>query len=113
MDSARKVSQTKRRRAPATSPEAREKQLTALAYDAVEKRIREGKASSQELVHFLRVGSTKEQLEKENIELKNQLTEARTESLQSAARMEELYQEAIRAFGTYRGSSDEDGELYD
>lgn len=110
MDSARKISEPKRRRAPATSPEAREKQLTALAYDAVEKRIREGKASSQELVHFLKIGSTREQLEKELMETRRELMAAKKESLESMARMEELTQQAIDAFKTYSGTVDD--ELY-
>ncbi len=108
MESARKISEPKRRRAPATSPEAREKQLTALAYDAVEKRIREGKASSQELVHFLKIGSTREQLEKELMETRRELMAAKKESLESMARMEELTQQAIDAFRTYSGTVDDE-----
>lgn len=105
MSSAKKVPETKRRRAPATSPEAREKQLIALAYDAAEKRIREGKASSQEIVHFLKMGSTREQLEKENLEMRSQLMAAKTDALQSMAHLEELTQQAIDAFGIYSGAS--------
>lgn len=105
MESARKLEQTKRRRAPATSPEAREKQLTALAYDAVEERIRSGKASSQELVHFLKMGSSREKLEKENLEMRKELLAAKTEQLQSMARMEELTQQAIDAFKIYSGAN--------
>ena len=108
MESARKIPEPKRRRAPATSPEAREKQLTALAYDAVEKRIREGKASSQELVHFLKIGSTREQLEKELMETRRELMAAKKESLESMARMEELTQQAIDAFRTYSGTVDDE-----
>ena len=52
---------------PALTPEARENQLISIAYDLVEKRLLEGTASSQETTHFLKLGSTKERKEKENI----------------------------------------------
>ena len=42
---------------PAISPEARDNQLIALAYNLVEKRLLEGTASSQETTHFLKLGS--------------------------------------------------------
>ena len=80
-----------RRRAPAITPEDRESQLIALTIDAVETRILEGKATSQELVHFLKLGSPRERLERERLEKENELLRARTESLQSAKRTEELF----------------------
>lgn len=45
---------------PAISPEARDNQLIALAYNLVEKRLLEGTASSQETTHFLKLGSARE-----------------------------------------------------
>jgi len=96
---------------PATSPEAREKQLIGLAYDLAEERMRNGSATSQEIVHFLRLGSMKERKELEMIEKKNELMTAKTEALQSAKKIEELYANAISAFKEYRGvSEDEDYE---
>ena len=47
---------TERKTRPALTPEAREKQLVALAVDLVEKRLREGTASSQEVTHILKPG---------------------------------------------------------
>ena len=44
---------TERKIRPALTPEAREKQLVALAVDLVEKRLREGTASSQEVTQIL------------------------------------------------------------
>ena len=49
----------------AFTPEGRENQLISFAYDLVEKRLREGTATAQETVHFLKMGSTKSRLEKE------------------------------------------------
>ena len=56
---------------PALTPEAREGQLIALATDLVEQRLRDGTATSQEVVHFLRLGSMRERLEREKLENEN------------------------------------------
>ena len=53
---------------PALTPEARENQLISLAVDLAEKQLREGTASSQVITHYLKLGSTKERLEKEILE---------------------------------------------
>lgn len=101
-----------RTRPPATTPEGRENQLIALAMDLVEKRIIAGTASSQETTHFLKLGSTKERLEKEILEKQKDLITAKTESIQSAKRVEELYVNALNAMRKYsgdrRGEEDED-----
>lgn len=100
---------------PATSPEARENQMIALAYDVAEERLRNGTASAQEVVHFLRLGSMKERKELELMEKKIELDTAKTEALQSAKRVEELYANAINAFKSYRSSSeseDYDSDIY-
>ena len=93
-----------RKRPPATTPEARENQLIAMAFDLVEQRMRDGTASSQEVTHFLKRGSTKERVEKEILERQKDLITAKTESIQSAKRMEELYKDAMNAFSAYSGN---------
>lgn len=93
---------------PAMSPEARENQLIALAYDVAEERLKNGTATSQEVVHFLRLGSMKERKELELMQKKNELMAAKTEALQSAKKIEELYTDAISAFKTYRGITEDD-----
>ena len=102
-----------KKRRPALSPEARENQLIALAVDLVEQRLLDGSASSQETTHFLKLGSMKNQLEMEKLREENKLLKAKTESIQSAKRVEELYAEAINAMRRYSGSrssSDEDDD---
>lgn len=89
---------------PALTPEARENQLIALAVDLAEKQLIEGTASSQVICHYLKLGSTKEKIEKEILEKQKVLIEAKTESLQSSKRIEELYQNALTAMKTYGGS---------
>lgn len=100
---------------PAMSAEARENQLIALAYDVAEERLRNGTATSQEVVHFLRLGSLKERKELEMMEKKTELMTAKTEALQSAKRIEELYANAIDAMKSYSGYSqgdDDDPNLF-
>lgn len=88
---------------PALSPEAYENRLINKAYKAVEKRIENGEATAAELVHFLRQGSIKEQLELEKLKKENELLKAKTESIASQKEVKELYAEAINAFRRYSG----------
>jgi hypothetical protein len=101
-----------RKRPPATTPEGRENQLISLAMDLVEKRLLAGTASSQETTHFLKLGSTKERLEKDILEKQKDLITAKTESIQSAKRVEELYVNALNAMRRYSGDrrGDDDEE---
>lgn len=92
-----------RKMRPALTPEARENQMIALAVDLAEKQLREGTASSQVVTHYLKLGSTKEKIEKEILEKQKELITAKTESLQSAKRIEELYTNALNAMRNYGG----------
>lgn len=93
---------------PALTPEARENQMISLAVDLAEKQLQEGTASSQVITHFLKLGSTKQQLEKQKLEEENKLLRAKTENIQSMGRIEELYEEAINAMRNYSGQGDPD-----
>lgn len=97
-------SERSRKIRPALTPEARENQMISLAVDLAEKQLMEGTASSQVITHYLKLGSTKERLEKEKLEEENKLLKARTEALQSAKRVEELYTNAIAAMKRYSGN---------
>lgn len=111
MSKAKKVEEKITRKSPpAKTPEAREKQLIALAVDVAEKQLRDGTASSQVIAHFLKLGSTKEKLEQEMMAQQNQLLKAKTEAIQSAKKVEELYINALNAMRTYSGNrrSEED-----
>lgn len=79
---------------PALTPEARENQMISLAVDLAEKQLMEGTASSQVITHYLKLGSTKERIEKEILEKQKELIDAKTQSLKSAQRLEELYKNA-------------------
>lgn len=92
-----------KRRPPGRSPEARENQMISLAVDLAEKQLLDGTASSQVITHFLKLGSTKERIEKEILEEQKELLKAKTEALQSAKRIEELYKNALDAMRSYSG----------
>lgn len=97
-------------RPPARTPEGRENQMISLAMDLVEQRLRAGTASSQETTHFLKLGSVKERKEMLLLEQEIELKKAKTESIQSAKRVEELYLNALNAMKTYTGNSREDND---
>ena len=101
------ASSSSRKGRPALTPEARENQMISLAIDCAEQQLRDGTASSQVITHYLKLGSTKERLEKEKLERENELLRARTESLQSMKHIEELYTNALKAMRKYSGSGDD------
>lgn len=93
---------------PALSPEARENQLISLATDLVEKRLRDGSASSQETTHFLKLATEKYRLENRLLEANADVAVAKKEALQAQKRMDEMYAEAIAAMRTYNGQGEPD-----
>lgn len=95
-----------KRRRPATTPEGREQQLTALAMDAIERRIINGTASAQELTQMAQLGSPKAKLERKILEQQYELLKAKTTAIQSQERVEELYKNAMSAMRTYTGNPD-------
>lgn len=100
----------KSNRRPATTPEGREHQLVSQAIDLAERQIQDGTASSQVITHFLKLGSTREQLEQERLEHENELTKVKIEAVQSQQRTEELYREALSAMRSYAGLGSDEGE---
>lgn len=101
---------SQKRMRPGTTPESRENQLISLAVDLAEQQLRDGTASSQVITHYLKLGSTKERIEKEILEKQRDLIVAKTRSLQSAERIEKLYNKALSAMRDYsgHGGSEED-----
>ena len=120
MDSeqARKESSKRSSRPPAKTPEARENQLINAAVDLAHKQLQEGTASAPVITHYLKLGSSREKLEQERLANENSLLKAKREAMESAQRVEELYEEAITAIRNYAGhkitemGDDDDEELY-
>lgn len=98
-----KASQNIRRKA--LSPDARENQLIALAMDTAEERMLNGTASSQEIVHFLRLGSSLVKLQKEEIRERIELDKSKVKAIESAEEYKKLYESAIEAMKSYGGGS--------
>ena len=98
---------------PARTVDGREKQLVALAIDLAEKQLREGTASSQVITHYLKLGSTSAKLEQEKTKRELELLTAKTESLKSAKKMEEMYEKAISAMKSYGGKVNDEVEVFD
>lgn len=115
MGAVRKLDEEReKRRPPATTPEARENQMVALASDLAEKQMREGTASAQVITHYLKLGSSRERLEQKRLDLENELTGAKIEALAAAERVEELYKSALTAMRSYQGQPEpEDSEFDD
>lgn len=106
----------RRRRPPAKTPEARENQLIALAMDLAEEKMLDGTASNTLIVHYLKLGSTKDRIEKELMEKRMKKLDAETEAIESSKRVEEMYTKALDAMRMYSGqrpyNEDSEDELY-
>lgn len=98
---------------PATTPEARENQLITLAVDLAEKQLSDGSASSQVITHYLKLGSTRERIEKEILQEEKTLLQAKTEAMHSAKKVEELYKNALDAMRSYSGNGQADDDYED
>lgn len=99
-----KAGDTPKPRRPALTPEARENQLISLAVDLAERQLQEGTASSQVITHFLKLGTTRAELEKEKLERENELLRAKTDAIESSKDMLEMYENAIKAMQRYSGN---------
>lgn len=93
---------------PATTPEGQENRMISLAINLAEQQLRDGTASAQVITHYLKLGSSKEKLEQQMLKEQLDLVKAKTEAIQSAKHIEELYNSAITAMKEYSGNSDEE-----
>ena len=71
--------------------------------------MRDGTASSQVITHFLKLGTTKAELEKEKLKKENKLMDAKTKQIESSEEIKILYENAIKAMRSYSGQ----GEIHD
>ena len=92
----------------ALSPESREQQMIALAENLAEQQLRDGTASSQVVVHYLKLGTTRARLEHEKLRRETAMLEAKTKSMESAEEMKVLYENAIKAMRNYAGYGEPD-----
>ena len=91
---------------PALTREGRENQLIDLAIDQAEKELREGTASSQVLVHYLKLASTREKREKEKMEAEIELLRAKKDAARAEVERGKLYKKAVEAMRRYQSAED-------
>lgn len=60
--------------------------------------------------HYLKLGSSKERIEKEILEKQKELIEAKTKNLNSNSEAKELYNKALEAFRRYSGAGGDNDE---
>lgn len=92
---------------PARTPEAREKQMISLATDVAEKQLRDGTASAQVIVHYLRLGTEITRLQRVKLERETALLTAKTDAIESEKERAQKYDEVVAALRKYSGQSDE------
>lgn len=97
-----------RGRKPGTTRESRENQLINLAINLVEKRLRDGSATSSEILHYLKLGTTREQLEQERLRHENELSQAKTNKIRADQESVEKIDEVLKAIRTYSGYGSDD-----
>ena len=93
-------------KAPRT-PEESENMLINLAVTLAEKQLRDGTASPSVISHYLKLAGQRDKLELEKLRQETMLAKAKAESIASAARTEELVQEAVDAIRRYSGGTDD------
>lgn len=96
---------SKRKQMPALDEESRENQLISLAIDCAEQQLLDGTASSQVIVHYLRLASSKNKLELEKLKNENDLLKAKTGAINKAEESTGLFMEVINALKGYRGET--------
>lgn len=101
---------TTKRIRPGESIEARENQMIALAVDLAEKQLQEGTASSQVITHYLKLGSTREKLEREKLIEENRLLRAKAKAIDDEGELKAIYKDAIKAFRVYSGQGEMDDD---
>ena len=92
---------------PGLTPEADENQLISLSIDAAKKMLLEGKAPTSIVLHYLKLATTRERLEREIMEKEMELKDAKIQALESQAKVEQLYADAMRAMQRYSGYGEE------
>ena len=102
------TSKQRKKLRPALSPEARENQMIALAVDLAEQQLIDGTASAQVITHFLKLGTTKAELEKEKIRKETELLGAKIQMADSIEEQKKLAEDAIKAMRNFSGAGEDD-----
>lgn len=98
---------------PALTDEARERRIISKAMDMAEEMIDNRTATSQLLVHYLKLGTVTAQLEQEKIKRENLLLEAKVKATEKSTANTELFEEALKAFRGYVSTSSIEDDDYE
>lgn len=97
------------------STEGREARLINLAIDLAERQLEEGTAPPSVVSFYLKLGSTREQLDREKLEAENKLLRAKATAVEKSANLEDLYHQVMDAIRSYSPTPDmesEDEEIF-
>lgn len=95
-----------RKRPPGATQKTVEDEMVNLAMELARKKMKDGSASPQIVVHFLRLGSLLAQVELKKAENETLLLEAKARAIDSSRDNNSLYLQAINAMRKYTGESD-------
>lgn len=96
-----------RRSRPPLTPEGKEEEMIGLATDLAHQQLLDGTASSQVIVHYLKLGTTLARLEREKIHQENELLKAKRDAIKSGEDIKATYEEALNAMRRYSGRGDD------
>ena len=99
-----------RKDALALTDDARQQQLIAKAERLAEQKLEDGTASPQIIVHYLRLGTERERRQNELLEVDMELKKAKIDAIHQAAKIEELFNDAVTMFRKYSGTEEETDE---
>ena len=94
-----------RRKRPAITAAEQEREMIDLATACAREQLKNGTASSQVIVHYLKLGTTRE---KEKLRHENLLLESKKKEIDNRADYTRIAQDAVEAFRRYAGYSDDE-----
>lgn len=97
---------------PAPTPESRELQLVNLAVNLAEKQLRDGTASAAVMTHYLKLGTSREVLERDILEKQAELIKAKASSISKDKDSDDLAQRAIDALKGYNKTGEANENLH-
>ena len=99
-----------RERPPALTPEAAERRCVEAAYSLAQRQLDEGSASPSVVVHFLKLGTARAQLEQEKLRKETELLQTKKIAIEETQHMEQMFAEAIAAMRRCQGHPDDEDE---
>lgn len=108
-----KSSKDNRKLHPSLTDDQEELELIAMARDLSYQRLKNGTASAQEIVYWLKAGSSENRVAKEIQQEQKKLIKAKTKAIADSENTAKLYSDAIEAMKRYHGEKDGDSDEQD